>query len=287
VGMAAFLGSMALKSSSPSNWAVAQAPGQSIPAVQAPAKTVEGQGKGEDANNDMNLLKGAWFRSFKESHSGSTRNSYMRLIFGPVQLPNYPRADRSNHISIRRDLAGFGGARSKYGSSVLDYTIKEKEGKKFIVLEGNRVEMGFRVDGDSLFLDGVVYELPRIGGGSGGEDLNFFKGEWKRFDFALEQKFDQALPSNDVYFPLPIKIDMKSERLILAANKAAVEADGRIRLEDCALARFDADGSKVTAIRSPQAFITLEDPVRSVRDLGAARIRVVEFADGVRMDFKK
>jgi hypothetical protein len=66
----------------------------------------------------------------------------------------------------------------------------------------------------------------------------------------------------------------------------AVEADGRIKLIDCAIARFPegeapGKGVKPTTIRSENAYLTLDNAARSVTDLASRKILSVELAGGV------
>jgi hypothetical protein len=171
------------------------------------------------------------------------------------------------------------------------YESKEIEGKTILVLHlrnQDDFEVPYKLDGDTLTLDGGVYEV----GGQGGRPAFLkveLKGEWKRVNTALEEAFRKAFRGMDVD-GYSIKIEIRGQRLLLAANKAIIQPDGRIRFDDCAVARLPVvqEGAKpgtATTIRSAHAIVQLEKPAQKVTDLGT--VLAVEFPDGVRMNLKE
>jgi hypothetical protein len=189
-------------------------------------------------------------------------------------------------------MGGFGGRGGGRGTTV-SYERKEKEGKTVLVLKSpsqEDFEVPYKLDGDTLTFDGGVYKV----GGQGGRPAFLeieFKGEWKRVDTALEDKLRKAFPGVDVD-GFSIKVEIRSQRLLLAANKATIQADGHIRCEDCAVARLPAapEGARpgsATAIRSEQAVFQLDKPIRSITDLATGTILSVDFGNGVRMNLKE
>jgi hypothetical protein len=200
--------------------------------------------------------------------------------------------------TVTGGLGGAGGAGAgplppgAPRATTVGYQLKEKDGKKVIVIRGRDqgdVEVPYRLDGDTLTLDGGVYE---VGGRAGRTPFLkvTLKGEWKRVNQGVEDKLRKAFPGMDVE-GFAIQLEVRGQRLVAAANKALVQPDGRIRLEDCAVARLPAagDGAKAasaTTVRSAHAVFQLGAPARTLADLGGGKIIAVEFADGVRMNLK-
>src|SRR5207244_2421016 len=78
---------------------------------------------------------------------------------------------------------------SNSGIPLDTYQVKENDGKKVIVIEGfaGKMEIPYKLDGDTLTLDGgtrQVYE--RNAGGGFPPILVELKGEWKRVNVDLE-----------------------------------------------------------------------------------------------------
>jgi RNA polymerase sigma factor (sigma-70 family) len=190
-------------------------------------------------------------------------------------------------------FGGFGGGRGNGRGATVSYECKEKDGKTILVLKvpnQEDFEVPYKLDGDTLTFDGGVYKV----GGQGGRPAFLeveFKGEWKRVDTALEDKLRKAFPGVDVD-GFSIKVELRGQRLVLAANKVTIQPDGHIRFEDCAVARLPVaqEGAKpgsATAVRSDQAVFQLDKPIRTIADLGSGTILTVDFGNGVRMNLKE
>ena len=126
--------------------------------------------------------------------------------------------------------------------AIHDRDLKERDGKKVIVFHLRNqedVEATYKLEGDTLTLDGGTIEPGGRGPGGRGDRPAFFKfelkGEWKRVNVDLENKFRRAFPGLEVE-ALAIKIDLRSQRLVIGATNAVMQ-DGRLRLTDCVLAR--------------------------------------------------
>jgi RNA polymerase sigma factor (sigma-70 family) len=313
LALVAFLGGFAFRALPGPGLAAAD------PALAAPAKADGESPKGADAKKDQDPLQGEWAKT-ETKLSGR-----IRLVFDgrPTPVPG------SKALTIRWTPpgeegaggapggglgGGFGGAGGPGGGigggtggaagtaglpgrgiprgSRVGYELKEKEGKKILVLKARNqddFEVPYKLEGDTLTLDGGVFEV----GGRGGRPAFLkvdLKGEWKRVDTALEDKLRKACPGVDVD-GFSIKIECGRQRLVIAANTMTVQPDGRIRFEDCVVARLPLarDGAKSgspTTIRSEHALVKLENPAHTVTDLGTGTILAVEFADGVRMNLK-
>jgi hypothetical protein len=99
-----------------------------------------------------------------------------------------------------------------------------------------------------------------------------------------DQKLRQAFPGSEVS-AAAIKLEVRSQGLLIAASALAVEADGRVKVSDCAIARFptgETAGARVrpTTIRSEHAYFKLDGAIRSVADLATCKILSVELAGG-------
>jgi hypothetical protein len=193
-------------------------------------------------------------------------------------------------------LGAIGAAAAPLGPEApravqLGYAIKEKGGTRILVLKmrnQNDFEVPYKLKGDLLTLDGGVFEVGAKDGRSALLQAEL-KGVWARVDTVLEKKMLDAFPP----FPaeldgFQIKLELRSERLLIAADRATVEPDGRIRLESCAVARLGSTQSKArpTTVRSEHALLTLQTPARLITDLKTGTLRRVEFADGLRLDLQ-
>jgi len=103
----------------------------------------------------------------------------------------------------------------------------------------------------------------------------------------VDQKLRQAFPGSEVS-AAAIKLEVRSKGLVIAASAMAVEADGRVKLSDCCIARFPTGetagaGVRPTTIRSEYASFKLDGAVRSVTDLASRKILSIELAAGVSM----
>jgi hypothetical protein len=102
-----------------------------------------------------------------------------------------------------------------------------------------------------------------------------------------ERKLQQAFP-NDQASSAAIKLNIRAQGLVISADSAIVEPDGRIKLSDCAIAQFprqDAGGKTIrpTTIRSEYAYLRYDVPVRSLVDLVSRKILAVELPGGATM----
>ena len=89
-----------------------------------------------------------------------------------------------------------------------------------------------------------------------------------------------------------IKVELRGQGLLLAASTLAIDPDGRVRLTDCVLVRLGpgVDSAKswcATTIRSKYIVFTLDQPIRSVTDLGTRKILSAELAGGLRLTFQE
>jgi hypothetical protein len=86
-----------------------------------------------------------------------------------------------------------------------------------------------------------------------------------------------------------VKLTFWAEGLVLAADKLTVEEDGRIRCAPCWLVRSGpdrTDGTRsMSAVRSREAFLTLDRRVSSVAELSGRRVTNVEPTGEVRITF--
>src|SRR5205823_6237431 len=92
----------------------------------------------------------------------------------------------------------LGGPGSRVGFSV-GYEVKETDGKQILVLKRRSqddFEVPFRLVGDTLTLNGGVYEVGGRGGRPGYLKVEL-KGEWKRVDTPLEGRIRKPLPEVD------------------------------------------------------------------------------------------
>jgi hypothetical protein len=83
-----------------------------------------------------------------------------------------------------------------------------------------------------------------------------------------------------------IKLEIRSRRLVLAADRFSVEPDGRVKLAPCWLVRPGAaDAPEELAIRCREAFLTFDGAVRHLADVGRRQVTAVEPAGDVRITF--
>jgi hypothetical protein len=109
-------------------------------------------------------------------------------------------------------------------------------------------------------------------------------------DKTVGEKLREAFPGGEVENS-PIVIYFRSKRLLIAADEIIFEADGKVKLTGCAIARFPAttESAKVsrpTTIRCQFARIKLDRPAHSIEELLHRKIVSVELSGGVRLSFK-
>jgi hypothetical protein len=85
-----------------------------------------------------------------------------------------------------------------------------------------------------------------------------------------------------------IKLAFRSRHMVVAASRATLEADGRVRLSACYIAAFDQepDGQKpaqITAIRASMARITFDQPIRNITNMVTREITSVDLPGNMRI----
>ncbi len=106
---------------------------------------------------------------------------------------------------------------------------------------------------------------------------------------AIDRKLKQAF-SDSAVKDAAVKLEFRSQGLLLAASSVTIEPDGRIKLTDCAVARFGegadpARPGRLTTMRSTQVTLALDKPINGLTDLGDRRVLSAELAGGIRMTF--
>ncbi len=213
----------------------------------------------------------------------------------PAQAPNGGIVKRANPPG--GFAGGSGGARADTSSISFEYEAKKTDGSGVFVIHTrhrgglraaeNVMEVPYKVDGDTLTLQGGVYDS----GGPRAFKVEL-KGEWKRLDTNLETKLRTAfVPGAELDF-FPIRLELRGQKVMIVAQQAALEADGRVRFDHCAVVRMpndqDADKSAApTTVQSKHALVKLERTSRSATDFGKNAIMEIEFANGVRLTFKE
>jgi hypothetical protein len=106
------------------------------------------------------------------------------------------------------------------------------------------------------------------------------------------EKLRKAFPGGEVE-NAPIRLDIRSKRLLIAADRMTLEADGRVKLVGCAIARFQAPkgASKEalpTTIRCQFAHIKLDRPIHTLTpsELSGRKIVSVELSGGIHFTFE-
>jgi hypothetical protein len=104
------------------------------------------------------------------------------------------------------------------------------------------------------------------------------------------EKLRKAFPGSDVE-NAPIRLDIRSKRLLIPADRMILEADGRVKLVGCAIARSQApkesgEPSLPTTIRCQFALIKFDRPVHSFSPAEFRhKIVSVELSGGVHLTF--
>jgi RNA polymerase sigma factor (sigma-70 family) len=178
------------------------------------------------------------------------------------------------------------------------YSITEKNNKKILVSRiGVRdFEIPFEIKGDTLILDGGIFEQDRPDvdviekdGEAKGKFKVELKGQWLRVPAtsSMDGRLKQAFPEGDVHF-FPIKLHLPSRNLLIAAHEFHIDRDGRVRLENCAIALFGPkEEMQPTTVRSSYVIITLDNPVNNFTELSSRKFRALEFANGLRLDLQE
>ncbi len=110
-------------------------------------------------------------------------------------------------------------------------------------------------------------------------------------DKTVGEKLREAFPGSGVE-NASIRWDIRSKHLLVTADKFLIEADGRVRVEDCAIARFQppmgsAKALQPTTIRCQYAIITLDRPAICYTDMACRKIVSIELSGGVRLAFEE
>ncbi|HYT93150.1 MAG TPA: hypothetical protein VEL76_30815 [Gemmataceae bacterium] len=104
----------------------------------------------------------------------------------------------------------------------------------------------------------------------------------------LDDKLRQAFGERCPEVERAIKLELRKRGLLLTADEATFEADGRLRLSPCSIARFGnqkgtTDTPVVTTLRSQHAYLTLDRPLGSFDDLGSCELLTIELTGGMRL----
>jgi hypothetical protein len=124
------------------------------------------------------------------------------------------------------------------------------------------------------YMVSVLAAAVLAGGARGGEPV----------DDLLRRAFPDAAPVQ-----APIKASWRAQGLLVTAANFEILPDGRVRLTDCAVARFPAAGdgaARPTTARSPRADLTFDAPVRRLTDLSGRKVVSADLGAGVRLEFE-
>jgi hypothetical protein len=103
-------------------------------------------------------------------------------------------------------------------------------------------------------------------------------------DRTTDEILQQAFPFTDVC-KAECRIRFHHLGMVVTASSVAFEADGRVKLADCAIVRYGKDGDgklrQATTIRSERAHFRLARPARSFSDLSRFKILAIDLAGGV------
>jgi hypothetical protein len=85
----------------------------------------------------------------------------------------------------------------------------------------------------------------------------------------------------------PIRLELRSLQLLLAAERFAVEPDGRVKFSPCWFARFGRGPAAAgpTTVCCDAAYFTLDGPVTNLADLSRRKVLGVEPRGDVRIGF--
>jgi RNA polymerase sigma factor (sigma-70 family) len=105
----------------------------------------------------------------------------------------------------------------------------------------------------------------------------------------LDRRLKLTFPDMEVSNAV-VKLEIRAQGLLIAATIFSLEADGRVKLTDCAVARMGkgidpAKPWRATTMRSEFVLLRLDQPVRNVADLCSRRVVTAELAGGVRVSF--
>lgn len=89
-----------------------------------------------------------------------------------------------------------------------------------------------------------------------------------------ERRLREAFGDDEKIINCPIKLELRTKGLVLAAETFRTEKDGRVLLEPFHLAIFgkDRNQGEINTVRSRRALITFDQPVERVTDLNNRRI---------------
>jgi RNA polymerase sigma factor (sigma-70 family) len=104
-----------------------------------------------------------------------------------------------------------------------------------------------------------------------------------------DQQLGRAFPANRwEVCEAAIKLEIRSQRLVLAADSMSIEEDGRVRFAPCWLVRYDAEAPGSAApqaltLRCREVRLTFDGAVRNLADMGRRRVVAIEPAGNVRL----
>ena len=101
----------------------------------------------------------------------------------------------------------------------------------------------------------------------------------------LEQRLELAFgKDSDEVKKAPIKLNVPSRQLVLAASTFDILDDGRVKLTGCWYASFDKE--KITTIRCNEATVSLDGSITGLAELSRRKILAIEPSGGVRITFR-
>lgn len=104
---------------------------------------------------------------------------------------------------------------------------------------------------------------------------------------SADEILQRALPGNKVLHA-SYKLHFRSQLMVIAASEFGINGEGRVKLIDCTLVRFEKSNRFQPALRPTVvcgecAVLQRKEPVRSLTDLTSANIVAIEFPGGVRV----
>ena len=133
----------------------------------------------------------------------------------------------------------------------------------------------------AFYLGGIdgLPPLPEdwIKGGAGGVE----KGPGGRIQPKTDEKLQVAFGFREDIQKMPIKLEMNSKNLVLASDTFDVLKDGRVRLTPFLVAIFGKDPGpgkfpEINTIKGDVAFLTFDQPVNNIAELGKRKITAGE-----------
>jgi hypothetical protein len=119
-------------------------------------------------------------------------------------------------------------------------------------------------------------------GGSGTKGPS--KEQPKPVDEKLTQAFGLECPEKN----RPIKLDLHSRKMVLAANTFSIEPDGRVRLQPLSLAMFGKDKGdgrfvEINTVRGNLAYLTFDRPIANYSEINGRKIIAAEITGDIQV----